>query len=186
MTQHPELSRRTQVRTLGRQASGVALETVVEADDRECMALARRLGVPAVAQVSCRFRLSGMDAAGRVRADGLLHARLDQICVLTLERFQAVVVEPFALRFVPDDQVSDDPDDPLDLEADDDVPYAGGVIDLGEAAVEQLALALDPYPRMPGAELPEAGDAGSDAVADGAADKPNPFAVLERRRRPDH
>ena len=29
------------------------------------------------------------------------------------------------------------------------------MIDLGEAAAEQLGLALDPYPRMPGVEMPD-------------------------------
>lgn len=41
-------------------------------------------------------------------------------------------------------------------ESDDEIPFEGNQIDLGEAAAEQLGLALDPYPRMPGAELPEA------------------------------
>ena len=31
----------------------------------------------------------------------------------------------------------------------------GATIDLGEATVEQLALALDPFPRKPGIALPE-------------------------------
>ena len=44
--------------------------------------------------------------------------------------------------------------DELDLEAEDEIPYEGTSIDLGEAASEQLALALDPFPRKPGAELP--------------------------------
>ena len=32
------------------------------------------------------------------------------------------------------------------------VPYDGGAIDLGETAAETMALALDPFPRGPGAE----------------------------------
>jgi hypothetical protein len=32
------------------------------------------------------------------------------------------------------------------------VPIEGGSIDLGEAVAETMALALDPYPRAPGAE----------------------------------
>ena len=44
------------------------------------------------------------------------------------------------------------------------------VLDLGEAAAEQLALSLDPYPRAPGAELPEV---ATEAEA-------NPFAALRR------
>ena len=35
----------------------------------------------------------------------------------------------------------------------DEIVYEGINIDLGEAAAEQLALSLDPYPRHPGAAL---------------------------------
>ncbi len=45
------------------------------------------------------------------------------------------------------------------------------MIDLGEALAEQLALALDPYPRKPGAKLP------SEASDDGA----NPFSALKAK-----
>jgi hypothetical protein len=43
---------------------------------------------------------------------------------------------------------ADGPDDLDEIETENDV------VDLGEAVAEQLALALDPYPRAPGAELP--------------------------------
>ena len=34
------------------------------------------------------------------------------------------------------------------------IPFEGNVIDLGETAAEQLGLALDPYPRISGVEMP--------------------------------
>ena len=34
-------------------------------------------------------------------------------------------------------------------------PLEGGELDLGEAVAQQLALALDPYPRAPGTRVPE-------------------------------
>jgi uncharacterized metal-binding protein YceD (DUF177 family) len=90
-----------------------------------------------------------------------------QVCVISLDEFESEVVERFVVRFVPEGTESDeiDPDEDVD-----EIPYAGGVIDLGEAAAEQLGLALDPYPRKPGATLPES-----------AAGEPgNPFASLAR------
>jgi hypothetical protein len=48
--------------------------------------------------------------------------------------------------------------------------------------VEQLALALDPYPRMPGAAVPELEPQGGDDAA--PAQLPSPFAALARRRQP--
>ncbi|MDB5401383.1 MAG: hypothetical protein JWQ55_3401, partial [Rhodopila sp.] len=52
----------------------------------------------------------------------------------------------------------------------DEIPFDANLIDLGEAAAEQLGLALDPYPRMPGVELPLAEDEPN----------PHPFAALRR------
>ena len=46
-----------------------------------------------------------------------------------------------------------------DPESIDEIPYEGSTIDLGEAAAEQLALALDPYPHKPGATLPDSDEA---------------------------
>ena len=74
-----------------------------------------------------------------------------QTCVVSLEDFTATVEEHFAVRCVPDGAESDN----ADPEALDEIPYADGTLDLGEAAAEQLALALDPYPRAPDAVLPE-------------------------------
>jgi hypothetical protein len=55
----------------------------------------------------------------------------------------------------------------------------GETLDLGEALAEQLALALDPYPRAPGASLAAAEDEEDESPARG------PFAGLAplRKRR---
>ena len=124
---------------------------VVEAKPEECRALALRMGVDAVHSLVCRFDLQ-RGPHETVAATGRLRARVSQACVVSLEPFEAELAEDFKLRFVPAGQESDE----LDLESDDEVPYAGGILELGEAAAEQLALALDPFPRKPGVELPAA------------------------------
>lgn len=121
-------------------------EARVEANAAECAALARRFGLPAIRALSCRFRLRPA-AKGAVAADGELEALVVQVCVASGEEFEAQVRERFAVRFVPAGRETPDPD----LDDDDEIPCAGEVMDLGEAAAEQLALALDPYPRAPGA-----------------------------------
>ncbi|NWN13490.1 hypothetical protein GY655_27460, partial [Escherichia coli] len=57
--------------------------------------------------------------------------------------------------------------------------YSGGAIDLGEAAAETLALALDPYPRSPAAEA-ALRDAGviSEEEATRLAEESGPFGGL--------
>jgi hypothetical protein len=59
--------------------------------------------------------------------------------------------------------------------ADEPEPIVEGRIDLGEAVVQHLAVNLDPYPRAPGARLPDL------ATEDGPV-RENPFAALQRLR----
>jgi uncharacterized metal-binding protein YceD (DUF177 family) len=146
---------------------GEAATATVEADAAECEAIARRLGVETVSALSCRFALRRWEGA-TIQALGTLRARVRPICVVSMEAFDTEVAEDFEVRFVPEGMESED----IDLDAPDEIPYAGAMIDLGEATVEQLALALDPFPRKPGVALPE------DAVD--AVD--NPFAALSRLR----
>ena len=161
----PELSR-----PIPADRVGAGLVVGVDATVAECAALATRLGVPSVEAVQCRWALRTAPG-GVVEADGSLRARLHQECVVSLDAFSVTLVEEFAVRFVPAGQEGDgseDPDEP------DELPVQDGVLELGEATVEQLALALDPYPRKPGAELPgEIGDAPA-----------NPFDALAKWRRP--
>jgi len=169
----PEMSRPVALGQIG--AGG--LEREVVATQAECAAIAARLRIPAVAALSCRFRLTAL-GGGLVAAEGALAARVTQECVVTTDPFEADLQEAFRVRFVLEDRfVEPNDDDPLDLDADDELPYAGSHIDLGEAAVEQLALALDPYPRSPDAALPEAPEEEEDESP------ASPFAALARRRR---
>lgn len=147
------------------------LSCQVEASAAECAALAARMALPGIDALACAWQLSPLpgEAAGRLLGRGRLRARLRLVCVVTLEEFPVALEEEFTVYFVPagSEAAEDDP------EAPDEIPYAGAVIDLGEAAAEQLALAIDPYPRKPGAALPAP-----------EAPRPNPFAVLQGRRRP--
>jgi hypothetical protein len=158
----PELHRPVPADRVG--AAG--FEVTVEANAAERAALARRMRLPDMLALRCTFRLVRLTAAC-ILGEGRLQAKVVQTCVVSLEDFVAEIDERFRVRFVPAGQETDDPDP----ETDDEIGYAGGMLDLGEAAAEQLGLALDPYPRAPGAELPEAGTETEE----------NPFAALRRR-----
>ncbi len=129
---------------------GAGLHVRVDMRQDEARAVAARMGLLAVHALACDFDLRRCQA-GAVAATGRLRARVRQTCVVTLEPFDADVTEDFAVRFVPDGTETED----LDVDAEDEIIYDGDTIDLGEAACEQLALALDPFPRAPGAVLPE-------------------------------
>lgn len=159
----PELHRPVALDRIGPQGMAMA----VEAETGELPAIAARLRVLGLASLHCAFKLRRVGAA-TVEAQGVLRARVTETCVVSLDSFCHDVQEAFTLHFVPPGTEDDNPDP----EAIDQIAYAGGAADLGEAAVEQLALALDPFPRKPGATLP----------ADEGAEPSSPFAALLARR----
>ncbi len=168
----PELSRETSGELsrplVAAEVPPGGMERGVEAAAAECAAVAERLAIPAVAALRCVFRLRPLGPV--IRAQGRLRAEVTRICVVSLDPFQESIDEDFAIRFVPAGTEADE-----DPESEDEIPMTDGAFDLGEAAVEQLALALDPYPRKPGAVLPDSDPDPAD----------NPFAALVRMRRPD-
>ena len=121
------------------QIRGEPIQIDIEATEAECRALAMRMDVPAIRSLRCSFKLS-RESNSVVRAEGRLHADLVQTCIVSLDDFGTEIAESFAVRFVPSGEESDD----IDPDMDDEVPYADGVLDLGEAAAEQLGLAIDP------------------------------------------
>jgi uncharacterized metal-binding protein YceD (DUF177 family) len=159
----PELHRPIAVDRIG--AAGLTID--VEASAAECAALARRMQISGIQGLRCRFQLKP-EMGGVFVATGTLTARLIQMCVVSLEDFESTLRESFTLRFVPEASQTDD----LDPESDDEIPYDQNMLDLGEAAAEQLALSLDPYPRRPDAELPVAEEEQT----------PHPFAALAALR----
>lgn len=138
----------------------------IEADEAERRRLAGRFGLVAIASLAAEFTLR-RDAAGIV-ADGRVAAAVTQACSVTGEPIEASVDEPVSLRFVEPSEHADETE--LDDAAIDTIEIEGGAIDLGEAAAETLALALDPYPRSPAAEaaLREAGVKREDEVENAA------------------
>lgn len=145
------------------------LDMVVEATPDEKLAIATRLFLPEIDRVRCSFRLKRLEDSV-IEASGTLTAGVTQTCVVTLEPFQQAISEDFTVRFVPEGHETED-DDP---ESPDQIPYPAGLIDIGEATIEQLALALDPYPRRPGLDEAEAE----------VPETPNKFAALAALRRP--
>ena len=144
------------------------------ASPSECAALAQRFAIPGINRFEAVLRLRA-EPGGLADVAGRLSAEVVQTCVLTLEPVVQQVEEAVALRILPPgEEPSDDPEGPDEIEAE------GDSVDLGEALAEQLALALDPYPRAPGAALP-----GPEAVPEAAEPAArNPFAALAALRKP--
>lgn len=173
------------------QTPAEGLDVEIVANDSERAALARLNALPAVPELSARLHVRRTRGDG-LEVDGALRGRARQVCVLTLDEFESALDAPVHVRFAPPKKtppvtpsqgkrrrgdeaatideglIEDDPPDPL----------IGGVVDLGAVVAEFFTLALDPYPRKPGAEFaepaPDAGDAASPFAALRATVKEQP------------
>jgi len=158
----PEFSRLLPVGQIG----ALGTERELTATPEECALIAKRLGLEALPMFTATVRIAQQKRGGGFLAEGRLRARARRICVVSLDTFTESTDHAFALRFVTEDKLSELY--PAESELPDEVVYDGETIDLGEALVEEYALALAPYPKKPGAKLP-------------VIDEPeaSPFAVLK-------
>lgn len=158
----------------------------LRANAAECAALASRFAIPGVEKLEATLTLMP-ESGGVIRVKGRLAADVVQECVVTLEPVAQHVDSPLDLRILPPGTpaTDDDPDSP------DEIETHGDSVDLGEVVAEQLALALDPWPRAPDAAIPpelvaESGEEPLEPEAgmdDTPAGRPNPFAALSRLKR---
>ncbi|WP_313003609.1 DUF177 domain-containing protein [Brevundimonas sp.] len=147
--------------------AGVQRRLSPDADARK--RIARALDLQALEAFETDINLvptvSGWRLEGRVVADAV------QTCGLTLEPLPVHIDRKFSVQMVEATEREEDEDGEIDLELDDDSPdrIEGGGLDLGQYAVEQLALSLDPFPRKPGAVFEQPKEPG----------EISPFAVLK-------
>ena len=127
-------------------SAGLSLTIAATAEERA--ALARRFDLLALHELSAELHLAPGEESV-VHVSGRLTASLEQACGITLVPVRQAVEEALAWRLLPEGmEPADGEDDPDDIETEQ------GVADLGEALAQQLSLAIDPYPRAPGAEMP--------------------------------
>ena len=148
----PEFSRPERIDTIG----AGEREITVSATPEERAALATRFGLKAIDRLEGSFHVR-RDAVGVV-ARGRVVADVVQACVVTDDPIPVSVDEPVALRFIAGGEPEGDEVE-LNEDALDTMSFDGAAIDLGEAAADTMALALDPFPRSPNAAavLKEAG-----------------------------
>lgn len=113
--------------------------------------LAEIAGVVAIPSLKAMLevRPSGVDGA---EVAGKLEGVVRQTCVVSLEEFENPIAENFSVDFAADPQSHAETGDEEEIEDLPD-PIVDGKIDLGALATEFLILAVDPYPRKPGAEF---------------------------------
>jgi hypothetical protein len=138
------------------------LAQMIEASPAERAAVAKLAGLPAIGRLAAELTLRPT-GRGIIHVRGEVHAEVTQICVVSLEPFDATLNEPVDVRFAaPMGEAAGRRGPPItaaeaesltigDQDAPD--PIIDGKIDLGALAVEFMILGLDPYPRKPGARF---------------------------------
>ena len=114
----------------------------IAADEKECAALANRLGLPKLHSLG-GFLKAVPWRGGGLKITGTLKAEVDQVSVISLETFTSALEYPIERYFLSPRAGN------LTAEEDFDI-IEHGIVDLGEILAETMALELDPYPRMEG------------------------------------
>ncbi|WP_417845498.1 YceD family protein [Thalassospira povalilytica] len=156
----------------------------IEATEKERAALAKRFELVSIDSLKAELTISTA-SNGEVTVRGPMTAEIVQNCVATLEPVPELVEDTIEVLFSPHVSEDDLPSDPDDLEdlseeelmalLDQPEPLVDGKIDLGEVVAQFLAVAMNPYPRKEGAELPAAVKTEEEADEE---KRPNPFAQL--------
>jgi len=157
-------------------------------DQNEMAAIASSCGLVAInafeAQVDCRpWHRDGITVSGRISVS------MEQACVVSLEPVFDEITTEFSARFVPEGSKfarpikqavagQGDREIVFDFEGDDAPELVEGEeVDLWEVVLEHFNLAIDPFPRAQGQELPAN---VQEVLPPDAADeeKISPFAAL--------
>lgn len=155
------------------------MERRISANPEERAALAKRFELIGIDRLEAVFTLKRA-GGGVIHVQGEIQAEVIQACVVTLAPVPARIAETFSADFADADDRRRPAETDLDFEADDPPePIRNGHIDLGELAAEHLSLALNPYPRAPGAAIPAEFSPDPDAE-EGAGRPVNPFSILKK------
>jgi uncharacterized metal-binding protein YceD (DUF177 family) len=143
----PELSRRYGIDRVG--AAGVRFDISASAEERR--ALEQRLELASLRRLEARGRIERRGDGQLIGLSCRIVAELEQICVVTLEPVPATLDFLVERLFLPE---TGDLGHAIALspEVDEPDPLALPFLDVGEIVTEELALALDPYPRAAGAD----------------------------------
>ncbi len=141
----PEFSVETDLAALGKAGKLFRLAT----DDDQRRKIAERLGVIAVEKLEGEIRLTA--TRSDIHAAGIVKASLRRECVASLEPMTENIDEKFEISFIRQaptetEGANEESEDWMLAEV-----HEGDVFDVGELLVQQLSLAMAPFPRKPGA-----------------------------------
>ena len=168
----PEFSRPVRIDDL--EPGETVLSVEAEADERD--ALAERFGLVQLSALEAKLDLIVSAGGNRVRLKGAVSADVTQNCVVSLEPVETRIETRIDRLYAREASDVDEGDVVVTVDAEDPPePLIEGVIDVGEAITEQLALELPPFPRAPGVSF--AGFTSEESSESGKSG--GPFAALK-------
>lgn len=146
-----------------------------ESTVEERIAIAARAKLPDVDSFSIELQLQFLPKSHILQIKGFGRAKITQVCVVTLEPFEADLNFDFDCQCLEAERAkkwNDQMDSVEDYAQGGFEEVVDGRIDIGEVAVQEFILALDPYPHKPGVKA----DFDSATITE---EKVNPFSVLK-------
>ena len=147
---------------------GAGLSRRLEPDAEARKRIARSLDLQGLDDFVAEVDLAPTPSSSAWTLKGRVRAHAVQTCGLTLEPLPVDVDRRFSIQLV-ESAPQEAEEIEVALDEDDVDPIEDGKIDLGQYAVEQLALSLDPFPRKPGAAFVQPEEPG----------EISPFAALK-------
>lgn len=155
----------------------------IQATDADLSDLAERFKIVSISKLEAAIKVQERTDPQAVVIEGELAAELVQQCVVTLRDVPETIGEAFELWLVAPDiaDAFDEDEKYADPDAPDYDAFEGDKVPLGEIIAQTLSVMMNPYPRVPGAEVkPVAGQGVT--VNEELEQRPNPFGVLAQMR----
>ena len=125
------------------------LKVTLEAPQGVLPAIAKRLDVEGVTHLEAQIDVTRKGPL--VFLEGRIQAQLQRVCVSSLENMEEEIDETFRIEF---EQGAEEnlTEEEVEIDADAPEPLPDETLDLADIAVQQVSLAMTPFPRKPGAE----------------------------------
>ena len=162
------------------EALGEAAKFVrLEANAVERAALAGRFELVSIESLVGDLIIERIKGSELIRVRGRMSAEIQQFCVISGETVSGNLVESVDERFGPSDETGIEIEIAFDEENPPE-PIMDGKIDLAEIIAQYLGVAIDPYPRAPGAKILQEYQDEEEKILE---TRKNPFGVLSSLQR---
>lgn len=149
----------------------------IDASEADLIALAQALDLIACDRLAVTYRVKPI-GRDRFKASGRIEADLVHPCIVTLEPVPEEIREDYSVEFWPSEELGEElPEGEINLEAEEPERMEHGEIALGRLVYELIAVAMNPFPRSPGADAAEA------ELLRGQPKPESPFAALKKLKK---